>query len=131
MIGYACFYRRGDAQRLVNPSEIVVHEVEGHGRFQVLHLFREGICQAGKAPHAHPHREVLPLHERRGDILPLRTSIDDFLPCPKAAWRAVSGLSLRGLAVQLDQASDWVCSMPVLAPSALSSRPPAAKVRSG
>ena len=48
MIGYACFYRRGDAQRLVNPSEIVVHEVEGHGRFQVLHLFREGICRPGK-----------------------------------------------------------------------------------
>ena len=49
---------RGDAQGLVNPGEIIVHEVEGNGRLVVLHFLWKGICQLGEPPHGHPHCEI-------------------------------------------------------------------------
>ena len=42
VIGRPGFHRGRDAQRLVNPAEVVVHEVERHVVREVLGLFREG-----------------------------------------------------------------------------------------
>ena len=58
MIGYARFHSRSNPQRLVNPREIVVHEVERHRRLVVVHLLGEPVGQPREAPHAHPHGEV-------------------------------------------------------------------------
>ena len=69
-----CLHRRCDPQRLVNPAEVVVHEVEGDRRDVVLQLLAEGVGQAREPPHAHPHGEVLPLHVARGDVLGVRVA---------------------------------------------------------
>jgi hypothetical protein len=55
-------HRRGNPQGLVNPSEVVVHVEQGEHRDVVLDLLREGVGQAGKAPHVHSHVEVLSLN---------------------------------------------------------------------
>jgi hypothetical protein len=42
--------------------------VKRHGGLVVLDLLAESIGQPSEPPHAHPHREVLALHEARGDM---------------------------------------------------------------
>lgn len=68
MIGDSRLHRRGHAKCLVDPGEIIVHEVQGGRRLQVLDLLREGVGQPRKSPHAHAHREVLALDKRCGDV---------------------------------------------------------------
>lgn len=65
MIGYSCLHRRGDSQCLVNPGEVVVHEMQRHGMGLVFDLLAKGVGQPGHPSHAHPHGEVLPFHEAR------------------------------------------------------------------
>lgn len=65
MIGYSGLHCRGDSQRLMNPGEIVVHEVEGHGMGLVFYLLAERIGQARHPSHAHSHREILSLYKAR------------------------------------------------------------------
>lgn len=43
MVADARLHRRGYAKRLVNPTEVVVHEVERHSRVVVLDLLGEGV----------------------------------------------------------------------------------------
>jgi hypothetical protein len=43
----------------MRPGEVVVHEVQADGVGEIFGLLREGVGQAGEAPHAHAHREVL------------------------------------------------------------------------
>jgi hypothetical protein len=38
----------------MNPTKIVIHEVEGYGASQVIHLLGESICKPGKSSHVHP-----------------------------------------------------------------------------
>jgi hypothetical protein len=59
-----CFHRRSDADRTVNPAEIVVREIQRQGRPVVLKLAAEAIRQAGEASNLHTHREVLALDMR-------------------------------------------------------------------
>src|SRR5947209_18442313 len=49
---------RPSLQAGVGAGEVVVHVMHGDGRHEVLDFLREGGRQSGKAPHAHPHREV-------------------------------------------------------------------------
>lgn len=63
MIGYASLHRRSHAQSLVNPAEVIVHEVERHSMGLVLDLLAEGVRQPSHPAHAHPHGEVLPLYK--------------------------------------------------------------------
>ena len=53
----------------MNTNEIIVHEMDRDRMSVVLDLFREGVCQPGKPPDRHPHREVLALNVRRADVL--------------------------------------------------------------
>jgi hypothetical protein len=41
MIANPCFQRWRHPQRLVNPAEIVVHEMERNSVFQILEFFAE------------------------------------------------------------------------------------------
>jgi hypothetical protein len=68
VIGKASFHRRGNAQRLVNPAEVVVREMERHGVGEVLDFLGERIGKARKPAHAHPHREVLALDVGRRNV---------------------------------------------------------------
>jgi hypothetical protein len=64
-----CFHCGGNAQRLVNPAEIVVHEVERDGGLMVLDFLGERIGQASESAHRHAHCQVLTLHIRQCQIL--------------------------------------------------------------
>ena len=65
MVCHFGFHRRSDAQGLVNPAEVVVHEVKRNGGGVVLDLLGKPIRQARKPAHVHPHGEVLALCEVR------------------------------------------------------------------
>src|SRR6266511_2915770 len=54
----------GVGERLVSAPEVVVHEMQANHRRVVLDLLGEPVGEAGKAAHAHPHRQVLPLDVR-------------------------------------------------------------------
>jgi hypothetical protein len=47
MIGEASGHRGRDAQALMNPAEVVVHEVQGNHRIVILNLFAECIGEPG------------------------------------------------------------------------------------
>ncbi|GAJ16122.1 unnamed protein product [marine sediment metagenome] len=40
----------------MNPTEIVIHEMQGYGVKEILNLLGKAICQSGKTPHVHSHR---------------------------------------------------------------------------
>lgn len=65
MISYTSLHRRRYPQGLMNPGEVVMHEVERDGMGLVLDLLAERIGQPRHPAHAHPHREVLPFHKAR------------------------------------------------------------------
>lgn len=49
------FHCGGHTQGLMDSPEIVVQEIERDHVTVIVHLFREAIGQARKAPHSHPH----------------------------------------------------------------------------
>ena len=53
-----------DPQSPVNPTEVVVREVQAEGSPQILPLFAEGIRQTGEPPNLHPHGQVPALNVR-------------------------------------------------------------------
>ena len=69
MICYLCFHRRGNADRAVNPAEIIIGEVQRERGPMILELFGESICQPSEASNLHPHRKVLTLDVRRANLL--------------------------------------------------------------
>src|SRR5437868_6732882 len=87
------FHRGRDAKGLVYPAEVVVHEMKGDGGLEVVYFFAEGVGQPGKAPHAHPHSEVVPLYEARGDVTRVRVAGDPLLACSGANGWTVAALS--------------------------------------
>ena len=68
MVGDPGLHRGRDAKAHMDLAEVVVDEVQRDGRGVHLDLFREAIGQAREAAHVHPHREVLALHKRRGNV---------------------------------------------------------------
>jgi len=63
MIRNARLHCRCNPQRLVNPAEVVIHEIKSRGEEMVFNLLTESVGQPCKASHAHTHSEVLPLNE--------------------------------------------------------------------
>lgn len=49
------FHRRTEAQRLVNPAEVVVHVVRGNRVPVIVDLLGKRIGQAREAAHVHSH----------------------------------------------------------------------------
>lgn len=67
MIGHARLHRRSDAQGLMYPSKVVVHEIERKRMDMILDLLRVSIGQSGESPHAHPDLQIHP--PERGSCL--------------------------------------------------------------
>jgi hypothetical protein len=79
VIGQASFHRRGDAQRLVNPAEIIVHGVKGHHVFVVFDLLGKRIREPGKSAVGRANGQVLPFNVAGRNEIALRVSHDAFL----------------------------------------------------
>jgi hypothetical protein len=62
VVTQASSHARGDSQRLVDSSEVVVYGVDRNHSRMILNFLRECVGQSGKAPHAHPHGQVVPLY---------------------------------------------------------------------
>ena len=58
----------------MNPTKIVVREMQRDGSFQVRQFARKGICQACKPADRHSHTEVLPLHVASRNVAHARVS---------------------------------------------------------
>lgn len=105
MISKPSLHSRSNPQGMVNPPEVVEHEMQGYGMAQVLDLFAEGIGEPRKAAHAHPHGQVLALDVGRGNR-PLGRVADDLGSLDTAAFRRAvprRAFALAGVAVELDQ----------------------------
>ena len=92
MIRNPRLHRRGNAQTLMNPAEIVVHVVKGDRGNVVFDLLREGIGKPGEAAHLHPHGEVLPLDVAGADMLRVRVPDLGFLFASHAFSRRIANL---------------------------------------
>jgi hypothetical protein len=68
MIGQPSLHRWRNPQRLVHPTEIIIHKPECDRSRMVFHLLGEGICEARKSPNAHSHGKILPLNKRCGQV---------------------------------------------------------------
>ena len=62
MVTQASGHARRDPQRLVDAGEVVINGMDRDHSCVVLNLLTETICQSGKAPHAHPHRQIVTLY---------------------------------------------------------------------
>src|SRR5580658_5065662 len=76
MIGQTGFHCWRDAQRLVNPAEVVVKKVHRDLMRMVLKLLTESIGQPREAAHPHPHGEVLPLNIASANVLGIGVATD-------------------------------------------------------
>ena len=61
---------------LMLSHKIVIEEVNANHGFVVLQLLGESISQAHKAPHIHPHGEVLALYMAGADVVKIRRATD-------------------------------------------------------
>ena len=91
----------------MDAGEVVVHVVEGNGGLVVGELLGEAVRESGKPTHLHPHREVLPLHERRGNVFEARAAADWLPAAADVIGRAVAHLAahIPRLPIQLHQHS--------------------------
>ena len=69
MLTQARFHRRSNAQGLMNTPKVVVHVKQRNHRDVIVQLLAEGIRQASKPAHIHPHVEILPFHIAGRDVL--------------------------------------------------------------
>jgi hypothetical protein len=73
----------------MNAAEVVICEMQGDSSFQVRQLLAERVCEPRKSPHRHSHCEVLPLHERRADMVGIGIALSDLGYNPRDAWWGV------------------------------------------
>src|ERR1035438_7786805 len=99
----ACFHRRSNPEGLMNPAEVVVHVKQSDHRDVVLDLLREGVRQPRKAPHVHPHVEILSLNVAGADMLGIGSPDDSISSGAKTLRRAVALLSFGIVAEYFDQ----------------------------
>lgn len=59
MVGHFGSHGRSRFDRLVNPAEVVVHEMQRDGVAVIFNLFAEGVRQPRESADAHSHRQVL------------------------------------------------------------------------
>ena len=64
------FHGRRNADRTVNPTEVVVREMQGERGLKILPPLAEPVCQARQSPKLHPQGEVLALHMGCADSRP-------------------------------------------------------------
>src|SRR5579863_995844 len=73
----------------MNPAKIIVSEMQSASGFQVRKALRESVRQPRKSPHRHSHRQVLPLYERRADMVRVGIALPDLGYNPRDAWWGV------------------------------------------
>ena len=56
----------------MHSCKVVVHMEQRNHRDVIIELLTEGIRQAGKSPHVHPHVKILPLHIAGADVRVIR-----------------------------------------------------------
>ena len=69
MVAQASGHCRGDPQRFVDSGEVVIDRVDRNHSRVILNFLAESVCEAGKAPHSHSHRQIVTLHVGRGYML--------------------------------------------------------------
>jgi hypothetical protein len=74
MPGDSSLHGWGDADRLMNPAELVMHVMKGYRRLQILDFLRKSVREPGKSAHGHAHRKILALHNRRTNVLDARVA---------------------------------------------------------
>src|ERR1039458_4000455 len=76
MVCQGRFHRGRNAQRLVNPAEVVVGEVQTVCRPEVLPLLAESVRQPRQAAHLHSDGEILTLHMGRANLVGIGVAHD-------------------------------------------------------
>ena len=74
----------------MQAHKIVVREMQRNCRLQVFKFLAESICEASKAPHAHPHGQVLTLNHTGRDVGMIGGSSDH---CARRACHARRGIA--------------------------------------
>ena len=97
MIRQASFHGWRNSQGLMNPTKVVVHEMQGHGMTVIFDLLRKPVCQARETAHTHAHREVLAFNKRCADMVRVRIAGDRSGAASNAGSRAVAALIEAGL----------------------------------
>src|SRR5437867_510859 len=91
MIDEASSHRWRDSECLMNFPEIVPHEVQGDRMLLVSEFLRKGVGEPCIAPHAHSHREIVPLCKGRRDMDLLGVAHDPHLARPATFSRTIAG----------------------------------------
>ncbi len=94
-VGDPRLYRWRDAQRLVNPAEVVPDEIERQHRNVALDALREHVGEPRETAHQHPHREVVPLDLGPAHVPRIGPAVDRVRDRAKTFRGAVSALVLR------------------------------------
>lgn len=81
----------------MNPDKVVVDVMQRDRRDVVLDFLRERISKSSKAPHGHPHSEVLAFDVAGRDVLHIGVANLGFFVAPSADSRAVSGFAGPGI----------------------------------
>ena len=104
MVTHSGFHCWRNAKGLVNPAEVVVHEIEGNHVLMVFKLLGESIGQASEASHLHSHSKILSLHKASGDMPRIGLADDWRGHCSDALRTAVPSLALCSIIpVELDK----------------------------
>jgi len=76
----------------MHAAVVVVHEVERDIVRVIADLFAKSVRQSCESAHLHAHREVLPLHVRRGNVTRIGIALDDRCTAADDLRRTVSAL---------------------------------------
>jgi hypothetical protein len=68
MIRQTRFHRRGNAQRRMDATEIVVRKMQINSSPKIFQLSRKGVGQPSETAKLHSDGQVLPLHVAGGDV---------------------------------------------------------------
>ena len=60
----------------MNPSEVVVHEVQGYGMLKVFNFFAKSVGQAREPAHPHTHCGIIALYMGSGNLQNIGVTID-------------------------------------------------------
>jgi len=95
-------HRRRDPQRSVDAAEVVVREMQGQGRLQVLPLFRERVGQPGEPLAPLAKRSVVPLYVRSSRSVQIRPAAHDvFLNAYEPCGTVTLGYAIQAVREQL------------------------------
>ena len=98
------FHGRRNAQRLVNPAEVVPREMQAVCRPQVFPPLRECVRQPRETTHAHPDRQVLALDVAGANLVGIGFPNDwDLLRVGNIGRAVLAALFFRGLRVDLHE----------------------------